>query len=181
PSEEERTEKLEGALATAAPAVPPGEQAEIKQQVLTGAREGLAKTLQGERPDGFSLRQHIGLEAVIITSGERPSLFVQRGFVDLKAPDIGDWDGELGRLKDPICGVISSTGRIDIPDDPGFVGSCFVISPGLVLTNRHVLEELATQDAAGKWALKWPDATTVDFIGESGAAESTKFPVRGVA
>jgi len=49
-----------------------------------------------------------------------------------------------------------------------------------VLTNRHVLEEIANQDAAGAWTLKWPDATLVDFIGEDSVAAATKFTVTGV-
>jgi hypothetical protein len=179
-TEKERMERLKEALARAEPAVPPGERAEIKQQVLAGAEEGLAKALEGERPEHFSLRQHVGLEAVIITSGERPSLFVREGFVDLNAPDIGDWDTELGLFKDNIQKVISSVGRIDIPADPGLAGTCFVIAPGLVLTNRHVLEEVAKQDASGTWVLNWPEATTVDFIGEDGAVQSTRFPIREV-
>src|SRR5207249_1200610 len=52
---------------------------------------------------------------------------------------------------------------------------------GAVLTNRHVLEAIATQDRAGVWALKWPDTTSINFVGEDGAAVFTKFKVTGVA
>jgi hypothetical protein len=180
-SERERLDRLGEALATSHPAVPEGEQDVIKDEVLAGARSGLAKVGQGEPPQNFTLGEHIGLEAVILTNGERPSLFVRDGFVDLNASDIGDWGLGLNRFRNVIRKVISSVGRIDVPVRPWFAGTCFVVAEGLVVTNRHVLEEIATQDAAGTWTLNWPDATSVDFVGEDGAAAATKFKVTGVA
>jgi hypothetical protein len=179
-SERERLDRLAEALAIAQPAVPKGEQAGIKREVLAGALSGLAKVYEGEAPKSFTLGEHIGLEAVILTNGERPSLFVRNGFVDLNAADIGDWDQDLGHFQNEIRKVIMSVGRIDVPVKPWFAGTCIVIAEGLVVTNRHVLEEIATQDAAGAWTLKWPDATSVDFVGEDGAAAATKFKVSGV-
>src|SRR2546423_614185 len=75
--ERERLDRLSDALATTQPVVPEGDQAGIKEQVLAGARSGLAKVYQGESAENFTLGEHIGLEAVIITNGERPSLFVR--------------------------------------------------------------------------------------------------------
>jgi Trypsin-like peptidase domain len=180
-SERERLDRLGEALATAQPVVPEGDQARIKEQVLAGARSGLAKMYQGESTDNFTLGEHVGLEAVILTNGERPSLFVRDGFIDLNAPDIGDWSQDLGHFQNEIRKVITSVGRIDVPVKPWFAGTCFVITEGLVLTNRHVLEEIATQDAAGGWTLKWSNATSVNFVGEDGAAAASKFNVTGVA
>lgn len=181
PSERERLDRLGEALAAAQPAAPDAERVAIQTEVLAGARSGLAKINQGEPPQNFTLGEHIGLEAVILTNGERPSLFVRNGFVDLNAPDIGDWGLGLKRFQNAISKVIASVGRIDVPVRPWFAGTCFVVAAGLVVTNRHVLEAIASQDAAGAWALNWPDATTVDFVGEDGAASSTKFKVTGVA
>jgi len=62
-NERERLVRLGEALATAEPAVPEGEQADIKEQVLAGARSGLAKVYEGESPESFTLGEHIGLEA----------------------------------------------------------------------------------------------------------------------
>ena len=181
PSERERLERLGDALATAQPAVAQSEQAAIKAEILAGARSGLAKVNQGAPLQNFTLGEHIGLEAVILTNGERPSLFVRNGFVDINAPDIGDWALGLNRFQSAIRKVIASVGRIEVPVKPWFAGTCFVVADGLVVTNRHVLEAIATQDAAGAWALRWPDATSVDFVGEDGAAAATKFKVTGVA
>jgi hypothetical protein len=180
-SEHERIDRLSEALAEAKPAVPEAERAGIKDEVLAGARSGLAKVNQGEPPRNFTLGEHIGLEAVILTNGERPSLFVRDGFVDLKATDIGDWDQDLGHFRTVIRGVIASVGRIDVPVRPWFAGTCFVIADGLVVTNRHVLEEIAKEEPEGVWTLNWPHATTVDFVAEEDEARTTKFKVTGVA
>jgi hypothetical protein len=72
-------------------------------------------------------------------------------------------------------------GRINVPIRPWFAGTCCAISEGFVLTNRHVLEAIATQSAAGAWTLKWPNETTVDFDAEDGATAATKFKVMSVA
>lgn len=180
-NEQHRIDRLKDAIKSSAPAEAGSSHAEITAKVLDGARTGLAKLNEGEGPDSFTLGEQIGLEAVIITGGERPSLFVRGGFIDLNAPDVGDWEGDLRLAQDNIRKVTASVGRVDVPVRPWFAGTCFVVAEGLVVTNRHVLEEIATQDAAGKWTLNWPDATTIDFIAEDGAPASTKFKVTGVA
>jgi hypothetical protein len=180
-SEQEQHERLRDALAAAEPTTPDDDRSEMKENVLAGARTGLAKVNQGEPPENFTLGEHIGLESVILTDGTRPSLIVRNGFVDLQAPDVGDWSMGLNRFQNEIRKVTTSVGRIDIPVSPWFEGTCFVISEGLVLTNRHVLEAIAKRDAAGAWTLNWPDATTIDFVGEDGVATATKFKVVGVA
>lgn len=179
-SERERVERLDEAISTAEINAPEGEQEEIRKEVVAGARSALAKTFEGEAPERFTLREQVGLEAVILTNGERPSLFVKNGFVDLAAPDVGDWEWALGRFEKDIRSVTGSVGRIDVPVNPGFAGTCFVLEEGLVVTNRHVLEEIATADGDG-WALNWPDSTTVDFNGEDGATGAVRFTVTGVA
>src|SRR5262245_23023965 len=89
PTEAERVERLNEALAAAKLAVPEGERDELKKQVLSGAASGLAKLNQAERGIDYTLGEVVGLESVILTNGERPSLIVRNGFIDLKAPDIG--------------------------------------------------------------------------------------------
>ena len=98
PSEQHRIDRLKDALQSSAPTDADGTRVEISGKVLEGARGGLAKLSQGESPHNFTLGEQIGLEAVILTGGERPSLFVRGGFIDLNAPDIGDWEGELRRV-----------------------------------------------------------------------------------
>src|SRR5262245_60285847 len=70
-TETERLERLSEALAVAQPMVPEGEQDVVKDIILDGARTGLAKVFEGEPPESFTLGEHVGLEAVILTNGER--------------------------------------------------------------------------------------------------------------
>ncbi len=151
---------------------------DLAAEVIKGARSGLAKA-QESNPM-LTRREEVGLEAVILTDGTRPSLTVRDGFVDLQAPDIGDWGIALRHFEDPIRRLIASVGRVNVPVGQGFVGTCFVVAGDLVATNRHVLEEIATEDPEGTWTLKFPGRTTVDFIGEDGAASATRIPVKGV-
>lgn len=153
--------------------------AALAGEVVRGARSGLTKAARGD--EGLTQRDVIGLEAVVLTGGSRPSLTVREGFVDLEAPDIGGWAVALQAHQVAIRGVIASVGRVNIPTSQGFAGTCFVVAPGLVATNRHVLEEIAVEQAPGQWTLNWPTATTIDFVGEGEAATATQVPVSDVA
>ncbi|HMO27849.1 serine protease [Enterovirga sp.] len=180
-TESERVARLGEALALAKPALPPGEWPEVRRRIEEGARSGLAKLNEGARPSAFTFAEHVGLESVILTDGTRPSLFVRGGTIDLAAPDIGEWKGQLGRAEDRIRSVIRSVGRVDVPVAPGFAGTCFVLAEGLVLTNRHVLEAIAVENTPGDWVLKWPGDIRIDFVAEDGARDATAFKVTGVA
>ncbi len=178
--EKERLQRLSESLASASPTEDDGSQEEVKKRVMEGAASGLAKLNEGEPAASFTVGEQIGLEAVILTGGERPSLFVRQGTIDFSSPDIGDWSADLWRVKTKITSVANSVGRINVPVAPYFAGTCFAIYEGLVLTNRHVLEAIASPDANGGWIFKWPKQTFIDFVGEDGNAASTNFAVTGV-
>lgn len=176
--EKERIARLKDHLKVEAGAV--GNQADIARRVIEGASSGLAKFNTGAEADSFTLAEQVGLESVILTDGSRPCLFVRNDVIDFTAPDIGDWGYGLKRVKDGLSRVAKSVGRINVPVDPYFAGTCCVIADGLVLTNRHVLEAIATLDNAGAWVLKWPQATFIDFNGEQSANGGTKFAIKRV-
>ncbi|WP_294537064.1 serine protease [uncultured Rhodoblastus sp.] len=180
-SDEERIERLEAALAAERESNPGQDRAAQDSRIVASARQALAKSGQGEPLQNFTVGDNVGLESVILTDGTRPSLFIQEGFVDVDGADIGDWGMGLSRFEPQIRKVVASVGRIDIPQQPWFEGTCFVVAEGLVLTNRHVLETIAAPNEAGGWILKWPDQTTVNFSGEFESAHATKFRIVGVA
>lgn len=151
---------------------------DLCDEILRGAREGLERASNGETT--LTMRQAVGLEAVILTDGSRPSLTVADGFVDVDAPDVGNWSFALRHFENAIRRVIAAVGRVNIPANPKYAGTAFAIAPGLVITNRHVLEAIARQDAGGKWTFKWPAETTIDFVAEDGAAPGPSFAVRSV-
>jgi hypothetical protein len=152
---------------------------ELVEEIIKGAESALAKA---EDPDAqYTFRESAGLEAVVMTDGTRPSLTVKDGFVDLADPDIGDWNHQLTYFRDAMKGVVAAVGRVNTPTDVGFAGTCFAIGPDLVITNRHVLEEIARQNGNGNWTLLHPDATTIDFVAEANAETSTANKVLSVA
>jgi hypothetical protein len=149
---------------------------ELADQVLVGARDGIAKLAQGA--PSLSVRELAGVEAVILVDGTRPSLTVHDGFIDLDDPKIGDWKAALDHFHDAIRSVTASVGRLDSGGQA--IGTAFAIAPDLVLTNRHVLEEIAIQQAAG-WTLNRPENTTVEFIGEQGSDRTRRARIVEVA
>ena len=152
---------------------------ELAEEVIRGAASALTKA---EDPDAqYTLKERAGLEAVILTDGTRPSLTVKDGFVDLADPDIGDWSQPFGQFREAMERVVAAVGRVNFPAGGGFVGTCFAIGPDLVVTNRHVLEEIAWQDDNGNWILFHPEETSVDFVAEANAERSTANKVLSVA
>lgn len=153
---------------------------ELAKQVIIGAASALAKA---DDPNAkFTFRERVGLEAVVLTDGTRPSLTVKGGFVDLDNPDVGDWEEPFGHFRDAIQGVVAAVGRVNIPTGTGYSGTCFVVGPDLVMTNRHVLEEIAREDDDdGSWILLHPDETTIDFVGEADSDSPTTNKVLSVA
>lgn len=116
---------------------------DLVEQVVRGAQEGLEKAQDADPV--LTRREQFGLEAVILTDGTRPSLTVRNGFVDVAAPELGDWASLLGMFGDPIRGVIAAVGRVNVPPAPGFAGTCFLVADDLVATNRQVLEDIAVE------------------------------------
>lgn len=177
-SSAERLERLAGSIACGGSG-PEAEKPdpEIAHEIMRGAASALAKL---DDPDArYTFRERAGLEAVILTDGTRPSLTVKSGFVDLQNPEIGNWDGLFQTFDEAMKGVIAAVGRVNVPTNVGFVGTCFAIAPDLVLTNRHVLEEIAHQEGS-TWTLRHPETTTIDFVGEADATTHTSNKVLSV-
>ncbi len=151
---------------------------DVAANIIKGAAEGLVKAADGV--SALTNRDMIGLEAVVLTDGTRPSLTVQGGFIDLSDPEVGDWEVHLRTFEDEIRKVIAAVGRVNVPVRPFFAGTAWVVAPDLLITNRHVAEAIAVETGAG-WRLRWPDATTIDFVAEHGVELRPTFVVTEIA
>ena len=147
---------------------------DLRTAVAEGAGEALAK-VAGEETPQLSLREMIGLEAVIIADGTRPSLRVRDGFVELHRPQAQSWAADLGFKEHAVRKVIAATGLISVPVRSGLAGTALMVSEECVLTNRHVAEQIASESDG--WRLNWPGRTGIDFVAEDSVAIAPNFEV----
>ncbi|WP_134681835.1 trypsin-like serine peptidase [Paracoccus ravus] len=143
-------------------------------RMIHDAEEALRKLDSEGQGAALTSAEAFATEAVIEADGSRPVLFVQDGTIDLSSPDLtsergAHWREPAARLISGINQVALSVGAVQLPaflgedGSPRRVGTGFVIGEGLVLTNRHVLEAIATASPGG-WA--WKFDVEIDFVGE---------------
>lgn len=107
------------------------------------------------------------LEVIVRTDGSRPSFLVREGDVDRASSPIGSWGKTLDASGDTLRKAVASVGRIDVPSlSAGYAGTGFLIHPDLILTNRHVLEGVASPNGDGAWTFK--EGAAIDFGHEFG-------------
>lgn len=123
------------------------------------------------------------LEAVVEIK-DRPALRVLRNAVDWRDPQAGSW-GELIYLmsqEEAFGASLASVGRIDARGI--HVGTGFLIAPGMLMTNRHVVQEFAapipTHDRPVAWEML--EDVWVDFAeSPSPDVSDLRFRIRSVA
>lgn len=94
-------------------------------------------------PDEYS-----SLEAVVAFDGTRPSFLIRDGEVDLASSfSTGPWKTTLAPALEQIAAFASCVGRVE-KGEAG-IGTAFLVSPTLALTNRHVAQSIARFDGAG--------------------------------
>jgi len=151
-------------------------------RVLADAEAALKRLASDGEDAEVSDQQLVGLEAIIIPDGTRPSLFVQDDDVSPKAPEAGTWKGLISDHRIGIAEVAQAVGRINSDIGfPNYAGTGFVVAPGLIATNRHVLELLVggpEPRADGSWQFLKP--VTIDFAAEFERAHKKAFRVTGV-
>jgi serine protease len=151
-----------------------------RSAVLDAAGEAIASTLEGKN---LTSAAQFGLEALVALTG-RPALRAQGGSINLEDPRAKEWHDRLypqvysGALEK----VMASVGRID--SDGRHVGTGYVIAPGIILTNRHVLQEIAvpvpTRNGPAAWVLN-SDDIAINFADAPGMTTiASKFRIKGV-
>lgn len=85
------------------------------------------------------------LETIVRTDGSRPSFVIQNDSIDFKSSPVGIWRDFLLAAQDELRTAIQSVGRINLPGTgQSFQGTGFLIQDNLIMTNRHVLQAVAT-------------------------------------
>ncbi|WP_151636007.1 trypsin-like serine peptidase [Noviherbaspirillum aerium] len=108
----------------------------------------------------LSLNGRVGLEALIMLR-HRPALRTVGGDLDLSQPEAEEWHDRLLMAQHPptdLAHRIRAVGRIDLNGD--HCGTGFLVGQGLMLTNRHVLQDIAIFEDA-HWRVN--EHATIDF------------------
>lgn len=120
--------------------------------------------------------QQLGLEAIVLLEG-RPALPIQGGRF---WPPPSEWIS-LESHRAAIENSIARVGRVEVTGHPDldWVGTGFLVSPDIVMTNRHVALEFARLDAAG-WRFASGRSAGWDLVEELGSTRSMRFEVTEV-
>jgi hypothetical protein len=178
----ERLEAARNVLKRLAKGTPDVDEAVI-DQLIQDAEEALHKLNGDGESAELSESEAFGIEAVIEVDGSRPVLFVQDGTIKIDAPELSDslavkWQGAAMSFITQIRKVVASVGGVQRPAFGNQrIGTAFAIAPSLVVTNRHVLEEIA-EFVDEKW--QWKFDAEVDFFGEHERSAENKFQLEEV-
>ena len=82
------------------------------------------------------------------TDGSRPSFLIKNGVPDIAGALHPEWNGYVNPCSAALQQAIGCTGRINYSKN--HVGTGFLIAGNLIITNRHVLQQVAKQ-RDGKW------------------------------
>lgn len=131
---------------------------ELRTLLETGARV-LARLEQQGEDAPVEPTEQTALEAVVAFFG-RPALRIRNG--SFGTPPVG-WE-VLDNHREGIEATIESTGRIELVG-VGMLGTGFLVSEDLVMTNRHVATAFSRQKDTG-WTLKLGVVPQLDWLGE---------------
>lgn len=130
-------------------------------------------------------RQELGSSRVdaseaVIMRFARPSVLVANGSFDL--PENRVWQDRLDTYKNKIENVIPSIGRVELRNHPSlkYVGTAWLISDDIVVTNAHVVEEFGEKNGDSfifKVRRGRTIGATIDFQEEYGFPEERQFRV----
>ena len=88
----------------------------------------------------------VALEVIVAFDGTRPSFLIRDGQIDLNSSLTSpDWHDTLNNYLEPLQSVAACVGRVEMGRQ--HIGTAFLVSPTLALTNRHVVQSIADLEA----------------------------------
>lgn len=139
---------------------------DVVRRIEKDSREGVLSLVS--RTSAPSDMQLSALEAVVAFDGTRPSFVIRQDRVDLESSSsTSAWKTTLSPRLEALARVAACVGCLEVGDN--VVGTVFLVSPVLALTNRHVAQAIADIDEDG--AVLRHEAY-VDFGREDGGRES---------
>lgn len=145
--------------------VDPASRAELERLFREDGKGAIERLRKAGVNAELDARHDYALEAIVEVDGSRPTLAVSaEDKIDLADQTLGQWLGVAKKFADPISTIAAAVGRVDL--DGRHKGTGFVVKEGLILTNRHVLQELARQRDPGKWEFRGEPTITFDATPE---------------
>jgi V8-like Glu-specific endopeptidase len=139
----------------------PASREKLERIFLGDGKEAISRLKNDGAEAELTERHEDALEAIVEVDGSRPTLiFSDEDRIDLEDKTLGQWKGVAKKFVDQISKVASAVGRVDL--NGSHQGTGFVITDGLILTNRHVLQALATQKRSGEWEFMGEPSITFD-------------------
>ena len=160
------------------PETMPSSGAEIERRgVIEAGARGLRKLQDEGRYADLEPDEAFALEAIVHIEG-RPAIFVQEGRF---FPPPSAWQ-VLEDAREGIENTIKSVGRIEVSGHHtlDWLGTGFLVGPGVVMTNRHVAEEFCHTLNGRKWRFKSGMGGAIDYLEELGAVDSAEYAVSEV-
>jgi hypothetical protein len=168
----------------------------IAAMLVERARDAIGRLDNGASPGSLRADDLVALESVMNVRG-RPALGIEgeriEALDDTKHPGSGFWRTLFNNHEDDLVATARATGAVMVRDviagGPAWVqGTAWLIAPGRVMTNRHVLfppldgVRLARRDAANRTqaTMKSDYEVVIDFAYDTGPARVKRCTVTSV-
>jgi S1-C subfamily serine protease len=143
------------------------------EQVLAAGIRGLTKLQQQGDDADLTDEELMGTEAVVLLVG-RPALFVVDNSFSVPP---GPWTAPLEAERGSIETTLRSVGRIEVSYGLGqveMIGTGFLVAPGVVMTNRHVVEAFC-ELAGSTWSFVSGLTPAIDYLRERDGTQTAGF------
>jgi len=150
------------------------------QEVAAADDPSLEKMVE---PGGVS---NLALETIVLRTG-RPVLAISNNEVvlDIKEAESQVWRERIAEARDGIGHAVLAVGRIDLVNSPRFdwVGTGWLVSEDVIVTNRHVASEFARGDG-GQFVFRngfqGVMSASIDFLHEVDSQATNTFDIQSV-
>ena len=134
-----------------------------------------------ESPDRI---EDLALEAIVMVMG-RPVLLVKNDDFDLDDLETDTWRSRMEQSRENLTNAIRSVGRIDLDNNPSFdwVGTGWVVSDDVIVTNRHVASTFANRSGEQfvfRSSFLGPMGARLDFAEEIDSVAAAEFRIARV-
>lgn len=150
----------------------------MRRELLGRGEEVLSRVARDGAPQ-VAGADRVTLEALVSLT-DRPAIRVENGTIDVNHPELGRWQGAYLLAQPEIEAVFRSVGRIDA--DGEHIGTGFLVSDGIVMTNRHVIEAFAAPVPKRRDPKRWvleSDHVTINFS-DGANASADAFRIKSI-